>query len=100
MELPTGHIVHLTDSRMRIRFDDKQNDETFFKVIEQALEKLDLIQTLRSTPMTASLLLEGDFSDVGKLRAYAESQNFFLLQLASAEGVPLRNKVYQSFDST
>lgn len=97
MALPRGEIVHRTSGRIRIRFPDKKKDPDFFQDLAQSLKENPKIVSLRCNPLTASLLLEGDFSDIRPLAAYAESRGLFLLDPAAPERVPLRQKVYQSY---
>lgn len=97
MDLPIGEIVHFTSGRIRIRIPEKKNDQGFFKSLEKSLKKIPEIKTIRSNPITASLLVEGDFSDARQFTDFLESKKLFQLDVPKADGPPLRQKVYQSF---
>jgi hypothetical protein len=100
MALPRGRIVHATDERVRIRFPSRKDDPDFFQALEKPLKEHPAIKSVQTNSVTASLLLAGDLSDPAKLAAYAEQQGLFRLDSAAAvRGVPLRQKVYQSFDA-
>jgi hypothetical protein len=99
MALTNGEVVHFTPGRVRVRFPEKRNDPDFFRALEKPLKAHPEITAIRSNPLTGSLLLEGSFTDAGRLAEYAKSHELFFIETAETGGVPLRKKIYQSFDA-
>ncbi|MFP4531908.1 MAG: HMA2 domain-containing protein [Desulfobacterales bacterium] len=100
MGLPIGKIVHFTSGRIRIRMPEKKNDQGFFESLEKSLKKIPEMKTIRSNPITASLLVEGDFTDARQVTDLLESKKLFQLDIPKADGTPLRQKVYQAFTAS
>lgn len=97
MGRPSGEIVHFTSGRVRIRITEKKDDSAFFRALENNLKEMPEIKTVRTNPLTGSVLLEGDFSEAAQLYDFFKTNTLFQLEIPKTDGTPLRQKVYQSF---
>lgn len=74
--LPKALLCHRTVGRFRVRVPEKRKDEDYFDAVKKALEEHEAVHEVRTTPLTASVLVihRGECSD---LLDHAESAGLF-----------------------
>jgi hypothetical protein len=74
--LPKALLCHQTAGRFRIRVPEKRKDEPYFGAVQEALEQQDSVHEVRTSPITASVLVMHS-GDCASLLEHAERAELF-----------------------
>jgi hypothetical protein len=78
--LPVGELVHRLPSRMRIRVADRKGNVEFFQRLQRGMTAVPLVGEVRSSPITATLVLEGVRIEPAELATVARERRWFDLR--------------------
>lgn len=96
MDLPKGRCVHSIAGRLRIKIEQRRQDQGYFEHLRQILQASYPQASISTNPLSATILCQGRDIALGPLAQLAREQGLFKL-VGPKDQVPLAGRVEESF---
>ena len=83
--LPAAIVAHQMPGRLRVRVEERRRDEEWFARVTRHLRECPTVLDVAATPVTGSILISHEGTDIGIIRSYAQTLELFDVTISSVQ---------------